>query len=294
VMKVNVGVSKGRRIGAHLSIASGLDKAVESIVEKGGNCLQIFSGSPRGWQMRLPSQAEAKSFRDLCKKKDVRPVFIHAKYLINLGSDKSKLVEISKQSLIHDLRVAEMIGAKGVIVHLGSHQGRGWQSVKQQLARGINDILRATPKPTELMIENSAGQKGKIASQLKEIRFLFQAVRSMRLSWCLDSCHAWAAGYSLGKVRQLLIQNDIVEEAERLRILDRLGCVHVNDSRDEFGCGRDRHENLGKGKLGLEGLKKYVNHPKLKHLPMIIETPGFGGLGPDKRNLEILKSLVME
>jgi len=281
-------------VGAHLSISGGFKQAVESIVEKGGNCLQIFSGSPRGWQMKLPSKQEAKSFRDLCGEKDVKPIFIHAKYLINLGSDKNKLVEISKQSLIHDLQVGKMIGAKGVIVHLGSHQGRGWQASKQQLVRAIKDILQSTPKGIELMIENSAGQKGKIASQLEEIRFLFQAVGSKRLGWCLDSCHAWAAGFSLGKVRQSLIQNDIVEEAERLKILDRLWCVHVNDSRDEFNSGRDRHENLGKGKLDLEGLRAYVNHPRLKHLPMIIETPGFGGLGPDKKNLDILKSLARD
>ncbi len=287
-----IAASEVRRVGAHLSISGGFKQAVESIVEKGGNCLQIFSGSPRGWQMKLPSNEEAKVFKDLCEEKDVKPIFIHAKYLINLGSDKKRLVEISKQALIHDLRVGEMIGAKGVIDHLGSHQGRGWQASKQQLVRAIKDILRSTPKGIELMIENSAGQKGKFTSQLEEIRFLFQAVSSKRLGWCLDSCHAWAAGYSLGKIGNSLIQNDIVKEAERLKILDRLGCVHVNDSRDEFGSGRDRHENLGKGKLGLEGLGAYVNHPQLKHLPMIIETPGFEGLGPDKKNLDILKSVL--
>ena len=131
-----------RRIGAHLSIAGGLDKAVESIVDKDGNCLQIFSGSPRGWQMKLPSKEEAKKFIDLCKANDVKPIFIHAKYLINLGSEKKGLVAISKKSLIHDLRVAEIIKAKGVIVHSGSHLGRGFAAVKEQLIETITEILK--------------------------------------------------------------------------------------------------------------------------------------------------------
>lgn len=291
-MAVSAGVSKGRRIGAHLSIAGGLDKAVESIVEKGGNCLQIFSGSPRGWQMKLPSKKEVKKFRDLCEKHGIKPVFIHAKYLINLASDKRELYEISKRSLIHDMRMGELIGARGVIVHLGSHQGRGFEAVKVQLVRLIKAILKATPKAGELIIENSAGQKGKIASQLSEIGLLFRSVNSQMLRWCLDTCHAWAGGFSLGKVGKSLIGIDILKEAKKWNILEELVCLHINDSRDEFGSGRDRHENLGKGKLGLTGLRAYVNHPKLKQLPMIIETPGFKQQGPDEKNLDILKGLV--
>ena len=282
-----------RRIGAHLSIAGGLDKAVESIVEKGGNCLQIFSGSPRGWQMKLPSREEAKKFIDLCTVNDVKPIFIHAKYLINLGSEKKGLVSISKQSLIHDLKVAEMIKAEGVIVHLGSHLGRGFAAVKEQLIGSIDEILQASSQSVQLIIENSAGQKGKICSQLSEIGLLLKAVDSKSLSWCLDTCHAWAAGYTLGKdLVNTLIQNDIVEEIKRLKIIDKLVCLHFNDSRDLFGSGRDRHDNLGEGQMGMPLLKTYVNHPYLKHLPLIIETPGFNGGGPDKRNLDILRSII--
>jgi len=121
-----------RRFGAHLSISGGLIKAAESLVKINGNCLQIFSGSPRGWQEQLPSEAEIKKFRDFCTAKDIQPIFIHAKYLINLGSDKKELYELSQQSLKHDLQVAGLIGAVGVIVHLGSHQGRGFAAPRAQ------------------------------------------------------------------------------------------------------------------------------------------------------------------
>lgn len=281
-----------RRLGAHLSIGGGLDKAVERTVAIGGNCLQIFSGSPRGWQMKLPSKEEAERFKNLCIKHDVKPIFIHAKYLVNLASDKKRLVNISVKSLVHDLKAAKLIGAKGVIVHLGSHQGRGWQRVKAQVLREIKAILQASPKGVELIIENTAGEKGKIPSHLEEIGLILKSIRDRRLSWCLDSCHAYAAGYSLGKSwGNTLIENDIFKAIKKAGILKQLVCLHVNDSKGKIGSHIDRHADLGKGEIGLEGLKVFVNQPQVKHLPMIIETPG-NGAGPDKKNLDILKRLV--
>lgn len=259
-----------RRIGAHLSIAGGLDQAVEKIMEMGGNCLQIFSSSPKSWAMPPFSGKRVTA---------VRPVFIHAKYLINLASDKKDLLEKSVASLKYDLTAANIIGAAGVIVHLGSHQGRGFEAVKQQLIDSINIILQDTKPPAKLIIENSAGQKGKLCSRLSEIKLIFDAVNSKRLAWCLDTCHGYNAGLDLGKDSAFqLIQFDLV-------------CLHVNDSRDEFNSGHDRHANLGEGKMGLKLLAEYVNYPRLKHLPLILETPGFDGTGPDKKNLEILKSI---
>lgn len=273
-----------RRIGAHLSIAGGLDKSVENIIKMGGNCLQIFSSSPKSWAMAPLAGKRVTA---------VQPVFIHAKYLINLASDKEDLLEKSIASLKYDLQVANLIGAVGVIVHLGSHQGRGFEAVKASLTRSINNILQATQGPSRLIIENSAGQQGKLCSQLSEIKSIFGSVNSSRLAWCLDTCHAYNAGYSLGKGSEnSLIHNDIVAEAKKLGILDQLICLHVNDSRDEFASGHDRHANLGEGKMGLKLLAEYVNHPKLKHLPLIIETPGFDKTGPDKKNLDILKKLT--
>lgn len=274
-----------RRFGAHLSIVGGLDKAVENIIKMGGNCLQIFSSSPKSWSMP-PFAGERVTA--------VRPIFIHAKYLINLASDRQDLLAKSIASLKYDLQVANLIGAVGVIVHLGSHQGRGFEAVKAGLISSINSILQATQGPSQLIIENSAGQQGKLCSQLGEIKSIFGSVSSPRLAWCLDTCHAYNAGYSLGKASEnTLMQKDIVTEATRLDLVGRLVCLHVNDSRDDFASGHDRHANLGEGKMGLKLLAEYVNHPELKHLPLIIETPGFDKTGPDAKNLDILKSLCV-
>lgn len=283
-----------RRVGAHLSISGGLDKAMESMVEMGGNCLQIFSGSPRGWIGKLLEATEVKRFRNLSKTKDIRPVFIHAKYLINLASAKKELVEKSIESLKFDFRVGEMIGAAGVIVHLGSHLGRGFAAVQEQLVMNIKTILQASSGQTKFLIENSAGQKGKLCSQFREISLLLRTFNDSRLGWCYDTCHGFNAGYLLGKSSvNSLTGFDMVREAEKYDLLKSLECLHVNDSRDEFSSGHDRHANLGEGSLGLALIKKYVNYSQLKHLPLIIETPGFDGQGPDKKNLEILKSLCV-
>ncbi len=281
-----------RRFGAHLSTAGGMDKAVESIVNKGGNCLQIFSSSPRMWSAKLPDKEIVDRFKSLAKQYDIQPIFIHAKYLINLASDREDLVSKSIASLKYDLQVAKLIDSRGTIVHLGSHLGRGFDAVKQQLIDSIKIILQDTEGSGELIIENSAGQQGKLCSRISEIKLIFGAVNSSRLTWCLDTCHAFNAGYTLGVPSEsTLIHNDIVDAARKLKILDRLVCLHANDSRDEFASGHDRHANLGQGKMGSQ-LEKYVNHPLLKRLPMIIETPGFNNEGPDKKNLDILKSLA--
>lgn len=275
-----------RRIGAHVSINGGLDKAVERIQAMGGNCMQIFSGSPQMWKTSLPDGIEVNKFNELINKYNIKPVYIHAKYLINLGSENQGLVEKSINSLKYDLKVGEMIGASGVIVHLGSHMGKGFGFIQKQLVRAIKTVLQGSSDRVKLLIENSAGQKGKICSQLSEIKLLLQDIGSNQLGWCLDSCHGWGAGFSFGKnMENTLIQFDLFKS---------LICLHINDSKGALGSGLDRHENIGEGKMGLNELGKYVNYPKFKDLPIITEAPGFDGNGPDKKNLDILKKLCHE
>jgi deoxyribonuclease-4 len=284
-----------RLIGAHVSSAGGLDQAPLRLAHLGGNVLQIFSSSPRMWLAAMPASEVIEDFKKNCVKNDVKEVFIHAKYLVNLASDRQELIDKSILSLKHDLMVGEAIGATGVIVHLGSHQGRGFAAVQDQLISHIQKLLQDKNATCKLLIENSAGQQGKIATQLSEISLLLKAVNSRRLGWCLDTCHAFSAGYSCGEDSgNKLYQNDIVSEAKKLGILEKLRVIHLNDSRDDFDSGRDRHDNLGEGKMGKERLAAYVNHPGLRHLPLILEVPGFDNKGPDKKNLARLKNLASE
>jgi len=272
-----------RRIGGHVSAAGGLSNAVKNSIDIGGNCLQIFAGSPRSWARKLYPIKEAHNF--IAAAGDLQPVFIHALYLVNLASDNPDLLQKSVDSLIYDLKNGQLIAAAGVIVHLGSHQGRGFAAAVDQVAGVIKEILSQTEE-TPFVIENSAGQKGKIGA-LFEIQELFTKVNHPRLKLCLDTAHLFAAGYDL---RDLSAIDNLVAELTRLDLLDQIICLHVNDSKTDFNSKNDQHANLGEGKIGLVGLAQFVNHPALAGLPLILEVPGEKGF-PDARQIALAKAL---
>lgn len=275
-----------RRVGAHVSAAGGLVKAVERTRQIGADCLQIFAGSPRSWARKLYLSTETGAFRAAADAANTSPVFIHALYLVNLGTDNPDLLHKSVDSLIFDMKNGQEIKSAGVIVHLGSHQGRGFAAVANQVAGVIQQILSATEE-TSFIIENSAGQKGKIGS-LAEIGQLFRLIGSPRLKLCLDTAHLFAAGYDL---RQLSGVENVINELINLDLLKPLVCLHLNDSKTDLNSRNDRHANLGEGKIGLVGLSQFVNHPDLFHLPLILEVPGEFGL-PDAQQIAIAKSLI--
>lgn len=282
--------------GAHVSITGGLPKAVDRAVGMGAECLQIFSSPPLQWLDPRQSPEAIQEFNHLTTKESLGPVFVHAKYLINLASPNPVLVRKSVEAIGADFRLVSQINAVGVIVHLGSHLGQGYQKVKDQLAGSIREILAQTPDQGMFIIENSAGQRGKICSHIDEIYDLLSlfktdrfGIQAQRLAICLDSCHLWTAGYDLKDKESL---NTLVNQLAQMNLLERTVALHVNDSRDPLGSGRDRHANLGEGEIGLKGLKNFVTHEKFIHLPKIIETPGFAAQGPDAENIEILKSLI--
>lgn len=296
-------------LGAHIKTAGGLDKAIERAKLMKAEAMQIFTGSPRIWKAIARPESEWVEFADQRVKAGVRACVIHATYLINLASDKPELREKSRQALITDLTISNWSQMQGVVVHLGSHQGRGFEVSKEVVAKEIKLILEQTPENSYFLIENSAGQNGKIASNLAEIRFLLDAVDSPRLGWCLDTCHAHAAGYRLSEAHDTsgakpkkdqgnLFETSVIaypilgDEISRLKLWDSLTCVHVNESKDLFASGRDRHDNLGSGMIGNQALADFLAEPALTSLPVILEVPGDDGQGPDIANLERLKKLV--
>lgn len=275
------------QIGAHVSISGGLDKAVERAAAMGANCMQLFSGSPRMWRQKDLSKYHPKKMFSKKEKLNVKSVFIHAKYLINLASNKSDLIRKSVRSLSHDLKVDNLIKGDGVVVHLGSHQGRGWSKMKQQVADQIKNILDQTPDSSRLLIENSAGQKGKVASDLAQIRWLLDEVAAgKRLAWCFDTCHAFAAGYKLSG------RGSVLTKITKLDLWNSLACVHVNDSKVEFNSGDDKHANIGEGKIPQDMFEGFLKDKRVQAVPLITEVPGMDGNGPDKENLDRIKNLL--
>lgn len=276
-----------RRVGGHVSSSGGLQNAITNTLTIGGNCLQIFAGSPRMWGRSLYPAGIAQQFKASVVEKDLNPVYIHALYLTNLASDNLELVEKSKKALITDMTNSALIGSSGVVLHIGSHQGRGWPAVKELVVRSIKEVLDETPAESVLLLENSAGQQGKIGS-FQELSDILSGIDSMRLRVCLDTAHAFEGGYNFRDTEGLEMW---VRDTMKYVSVERLELLHLNDSKTPLGSGRDMHQNIGDGYIGSEAIGRLINHDKLKHLPLILEVPGLDGFGPDKVNIDRVKKL---
>jgi deoxyribonuclease-4 len=274
------------KIGAHLSISGGYGKALEKAKEISADCLQIFSASPRSWQKPKVGEKEINDFIVRKQALGIEPVYFHASYLINLA-DNGRVGALSREFLAVELILADKLGIKGSIVHLGSYKENDIKEGYRVLIKNLEEVLKEIPKEIFLLIENAGNHK--IGVSLEEIGKIIADLRDKRVKICLDTCHLHAAGFDLSSREKL---DDFLLTFDKIVGLERLKVWHLNDSRDPLGSFRDRHDNIGRGSLGLNSFREILNHPQFKDLPFIIETPGFDQKGPDKRNLDILKDLV--
>jgi deoxyribonuclease IV len=276
-------------LGAHVSSTGGIDTAVDRAEALGCSSLQIFSQSTRMWRQTNHKPEAFQRFRERRPEAGIRAVVIHATYLINLGATDDAIYAKSVQALSHTVGVGTQIDADGVIFHVGSHLGRGLDKALDQIVPGLQVVLgeRADGGPW-LLLENSAGHQGTIGVTIEELALIIDELgRPDDVGICLDTCHLFASGIDITTpegVEQLLAEVD-----ERIG-LDRLRCLHVNDSKLAFGSNRDRHANVGKGEIG-EGLSVMLGHPGLQHLPAIAETPGPDNRGPDQAEMDELARL---
>jgi deoxyribonuclease-4 len=277
------------KIGAHVSAAGGLYKAIENARAIGAETIQIFGASPRTWRGTLPADLQAKKFRAAAVAAKMGNVYLHASYLVNLASDKSYNRQQSILSLIDHLRIAESLAARGLIFHLGSSGGGDLEQAKKYTVDGIKEILKAVKGKTKLILENSSGGGAKLGFTFHEIGELFHSVKSDRLGICYDTAHGFEAGlideYSPENTKKLF------DDFDREIGLEHLLALHVNDSKTDTGSHHDRHENLGTGFIGLTGFRNLAKDGRLHDKDWILEVPGFEGLGPDKKNIEILRRL---
>lgn len=277
-----------RFVGGHVSIAGGLSHAIDNTLAIGGNCLQIFAGSPRLWFRKPFDVGEVNNFLTGIKNHHLGPVFIHALYLVNLASIKADMFEKSINSLVVDLQNGARINSAGVIIHIGSHLGVGFDSAKDQLVSALKRILDESTG-CDLILENAAGQNGKIGS-LSELSFLINKVDNPRLKVCLDTAHLFAAGIDL---RQTDSVSKLISDLKQFNLLSKLVCLHLNDCASDLGSHRDLHANIGEGQIGFEGLKLFVNQKELLHLPLILEVPGDDKQGPNLKNITLVKDITL-
>ena len=276
------------KIGAHVSTAGGADKAIERAQAMGAETIQIFGAAPQSWRRKNYQLSEAEAFRAKAEALDVRPVFMHGVYLVNLATSIPENLTKSVDALIHDMKVCDLLGVEGVIFHIGSHRGAGFEATLGQVADSVQRVLEETPESTRLILENSAGMGNAIGSKFSELALIMERVASPRLKVCLDTQHSFASGYDL-RTRSGL--DKAMEEFQQEIGLANLVAVHANDSKCPLGGGVDRHENIGQGHIGREGFATIMGHPAFQEVPFLLEVPGIAGQGPDKENVEILKSL---
>lgn len=283
-----------REIGGHVSAAGGIELAIERAAAIGGNCVQVFSGSPRVWARSELTKFDPVKIDAKRKEKGIGSIITHALYLVNLASDNPELIAKSMKAIAYDLEFDARIHGNGVVVHVGSHKGAGWEPVRELVKDCIAKLVAAAPEGSTFLIENAAGQNGKIGGNLEEIAWMISEIGSPKLGWCFDTCHSFAAGYGLGKSQPegAVLPRTAAAEIERLGLWSTLKCVHVNDSRDPFGSGRDRHDNLGDGIIPKGDLEHFLNLPQLAKIPLILEVPGKEKEGPDAENIARLKKLA--
>lgn len=278
-------------IGAHVSTAGGLDKAVERGEERGCEAIQIFHQSPRMWRPTNYGADDFAAFREAMDGSAVEAVVIHAVYLINCASKDRELRKKSLASLTHALRIGDEIGARGVVLHPGAQKGEPLGPSIKRAAKTIAAALKDSDS-CPLLLEQTAGHKGLLGRDFDQTAELIEgAGGGKRLGLCLDSCHLFVQGYDITDEEHL---GAVLDEAEAKVGLERLGCVHVNDAAAPLGSCRDRHANIGQGEMGKRGLAAFLSEPRFEGLPATLETPGPDKKGSDRKEVTLARRLRRE
>jgi deoxyribonuclease IV len=275
------------QLGAHVSSSGGIHTAIDRIEEMGGESVQVFTQSPRTWRPTNHDPANFERFKERRAEAGIGGVVCHALYLINLASPDDALYDKSVAALENTVDVGCAIEADAVVFHVGSHLGSGFEAALERVVPALATALERCSETTWLCMENCAGTGGTIGRSLEELAALYDALdHHARLGVCLDSCHLFASGYDVTDPAGM---DNVVKELDRLIGLDRLRCLHVNDSKAPLGSNRDRHDNIGDGLMG-EKLGVFLAHPKLQDLPALLEVPG-ADHGPDAEQVQKLKKL---
>ncbi|MGH2965192.1 MAG: deoxyribonuclease IV, partial [Solirubrobacterales bacterium] len=278
-------------IGAHVSTAGGLTRALERGGELDCDAIQIFHQSPRRWRPTAYSVDDFEAFREAMHGSRVEAVVVHAVYLINSATKEREIRRKSLASLQQALVVGDGIGAKGVVLHAGARKGEPYGPSVKRAGKVIREVLERSER-CPILLENTAGTQGPLGRNFDELAELIDAAGAgRRLGACLDCCHLLAAGFEIRSPVQL---GEVLDDFDAKVGLERLRCVHVNDSKVALGANLDRHANLGRGELGRKGLRAFLSEPRFESLPALIETPGPDGHGPDRKEVRLAKRLRRE
>jgi len=276
------------QIGAHVSSSGGIDRAIDRAVEIGADSVQVFTQSPRTWRPTNHDPASFERFRDKRAEAGIGGVVCHALYLCNLAAPDDAVYEKSVAAMRNTMEVGNGIGADGVVFHVGSHLGSGFEAGLERVLPAMEQVLELCSGETWLLMENSAGAGGTIGRSIEELATIWERLdRHPRLGVCLDSCHLWVSGVDVTDPAAL---DACLDELDSAIGLDRLRALHVNDAAAPFASNRDRHANILEGELG-EKLGVFLGNPRLQGLPAVLEVAGPDNHGPDANEIRKAKEL---
>ena len=278
-------------LGAHMSIAGGVHTAIERAVRIGCTTLQMFVKNNNQWKGKALSDEDVATYKDALSKARIGPVVVHDTYLINLCASDRSILKKSRDALTDELQRCEKLGVDYLNFHPGAHMGRGEKEGIERIAESLNMIhTRTKGFRVKSVIESTAGQGTALGYKFEQLKDMIDLVDEQeRMAVCIDTCHIFAAGYDIvseeGYHRTFREFDDIIG-------LDRLVAFHVNDSKRELGSRVDRHEHVGKGKIGLEGFRLIMNDERFVNIPKILETPKSDDMHEDVENMAVLKGLI--
>ena len=255
-------------IGTHMSIARGIAKTAENVVKMEANTMQIFSRNPRGSNYKTYTSEEIEKFQSIRTEHHFGPILAHAPYTMNLASATEKTYEFASMVIREDIQRMDELGIENLVFHPGSHTGIGTDAGIQNIIRGLDQAVTAVQN-IHVLLETMSGKGTEIGVTFEELKAIRDGVKHPeKIGICLDTCHVWDGGYDI--VNHL---DEVLLEFDRLIGLDKLCAVHLNDSMNDCGAHKDRHQKLGLGKIGEEALRRVVTHPALQGRPFILETP---------------------
>jgi len=276
------------RFGFHISIAGGFANVRQRAEELGCESIQLFTRTPRGWAATRLDEKDVAKFRQDIKESKIYPVFAHAPYLPNLAATDPTLKKRSIETIVDDLNRCQVLGIEFLVVHVGKAMGADKNTAIKRVAENLNRILDLTQNRVKILLENTAGMGTEIGDKFEQIAEIIQQVEAKdRLGVTLDTAHSFEAGYDW-RTRKAI--DETLRQFDKTIGFGRLYLIHLNDSKTAFNSRVDRHWHIGKGEIGLAGFKEIVNHPLLKQLPGIMETPRTG-VKEDLENMRTVRSL---
>jgi deoxyribonuclease-4 len=279
------------KLGAHMSIAGGVARALERGVAIGCDAIQIFLKNNMQWRGPKISTDEATKFRALRITTGIAPVFAHSCYLINLAATNTRFLRQSIAATVEEIQRAALLGVPFIVVHPGAHLDAGEEAGLRRCARSLDEIFRATARSgVRIALETTAGQGTNLGFRLEHLAEIFQLVDNpRRLAVCVDTCHLFAAGYDIRTPKGYAKTMDDLDRRVGIR---QVVAIHLNDSKMPIGSRVDRHEHIGKGHIGLNAFRRILRDPRWDGLPMVLETPKSDDLHEDVENLQVLRSLL--